>query len=218
MSSIASPKSHEAHHCRATSIANSGVFRTRDGEMKSAARVLERSRRAPRGDHNEIAKRGQPTYLDKASAITGDRCKDWRAGQVREWLWLLLRFAVTSDPRDQSAALALAEEIDALGLEWRPSGPTFFRRTTREVCDAISALDDPKRTAVLNRHIARIDNPALRRAFRAVVNREEHPSSLKRKRRDLWTAVGASAVSELSHSFSFASRKPKSPKKAAGRG
>jgi hypothetical protein len=105
-------------------------------------------------------------------------------------LLLLLRFAVTLDPKDQSAALALADEIDSLGLRWRPSAPTFFRRTTSEVCKAITALDDPKRTAVLKRHIVRIDNPALRRAFQAAVTMEERSNaSTKEERRGLWSGL-----------------------------
>jgi hypothetical protein len=105
-------------------------------------------------------------------------------------LFLLLRFAVTSDLIDQSAAFALADEIDALGLHWRPSAPTFFRRTTGEVCNAITAPEDPKRTAVLRQHIARIDNPALRRAFQAAVNMEVRSvSTAKRERPGLWSGL-----------------------------
>jgi hypothetical protein len=36
---------------------------------------------------------------------------DWRDRKVREWLLLLLRFAVTREPSDQSAALAAADEL-----------------------------------------------------------------------------------------------------------
>lgn len=106
--------------------------------------------------------------------------------QVNEWLLLLPRFAVTSDARDQSAALALADEIDARGMQWRPSAPTFFRRTTKEVCKAIIALDDPKRAAIIKRHLARIDSPALKRAFQAAVNMDERTASSTRRPRDLW--------------------------------
>jgi hypothetical protein len=106
--------------------------------------------------------------------------------QVREWLLLLLRFAVTSDAKDQSAALTLADEIDARGLQWRPSAPTFFRRTTEEVCRAIVAPEDPKSTGFLRRHLARIDNPVLKRGFRAAVNIDEATAPSTRKPRDLW--------------------------------
>jgi hypothetical protein len=56
--------------------------------------------------------------------------QDWRAGRIREWLLLLLRFAITRNTKDQAAALAMADEIDALGHRWRPSAPSFFRRTS----------------------------------------------------------------------------------------
>lgn len=117
--------------------------------------------------------------------------RDWRADRVREWLLLLLRFAITRGPRDEAAALAMADEIDAIGLRWRPSGPSFFRRTTGELCQAITALDDPKRATTLKSHIARIDEPRLRSAFQAAVEleRKSPPASAEGKRRDLWTGL-----------------------------
>src|SRR6266478_1432875 len=87
--------------------------------------------------------------------------QDWRAGRIREWLLLLLRFAITCDPKDPAAACSMADEIDALGHQWRPSAPSFFRRTSDEVCAAITALDDPKRITILKKHIARIDDRGL---------------------------------------------------------
>jgi hypothetical protein len=99
--------------------------------------------------------------------------QDWRAGRVREWLLLLLRFAITCDLKDQAAVFAMADEIDALGHQWRPSAPSFFRRTSGEVCAAISARDHPKRAAILKKHIARIDDPRLRRTFQAAVDLEQ---------------------------------------------
>jgi hypothetical protein len=117
--------------------------------------------------------------------------QDWRAARIREWLLLLLRFAITRDAKDEAAALAVADEIDALGLRWRPSAPSFFRRTCREVCTAIAVPDDPKRAELLKQHIARIDNPRLRRAFQAAVGPEPGapPASSNQKRGDLWTGL-----------------------------
>jgi hypothetical protein len=155
--------------------------------MGSEARLLGRSGRVLKRHGNETAgRRDQLPYLATACALSdaGDE-QDWGAKQVSEWLLLLLRFAVTSDARDQSAALALADEIDARGLQWRPSAPTFFRRTTKEVCKAITTLDDPKRTAILKRHLARIDNPVLKRAFRAAMDIDE-PAPSQRNARNLW--------------------------------
>jgi hypothetical protein len=117
--------------------------------------------------------------------------QDWRAVRIREWLLLLLHFAITWDPKDEAAALAMADEIDALGLRWRPSAPSFFRRTSREVCKAITALDDPKRATILKNHIARIDQPRLRRAFQAAVELKQRAATAasETKQRDLWAGL-----------------------------
>jgi hypothetical protein len=123
-----------------------------------------------------------------AGGMTGSQ--DWRAVRIREWLLLLLRFAITRDAKDEAAALALADEIDALGLRWRPSAPSFFRRTCREICQAIAVPDDPKRAAILKQHIARIDDPRLRRAFQAAVEFEQGaPPASESKQRDLWAGL-----------------------------
>ena len=151
--------------------------------MSSEARVLEPPDRVPARNGSKPANKPS-AYCDQPSATSDP--EDWAARQVREWLLLLLRFAITSDPKDQSATLALADEIDARGLEWRPSAPSFFRRTSNDVCKAITTLDDPKRTAILKRHLARIDDPALKRAFRAAVNFDERTAPSQRNPRNLW--------------------------------
>ena len=117
--------------------------------------------------------------------------QDARAGRIREWLLLLLRFAITWDPKHEAAVFAMADEIDALGLRWRPSAPSFFRRTSGEVCAAITALEDPRRATILKDHIARIDDPRLRRAFQAAVNLERGTPTApyEEKRRDLWASL-----------------------------
>lgn len=127
--------------------------------------------------------------------------EDWQAGRLREWLLLLLRFAISCDPTDKAAALAMADEIDALGQQWRPSAPSFFRRTTEEVCEAITAPYNSRRTSVLKKHIARIDDPRLRRAFHAAVDIEQRspfgPSEAKRQ--NLWRglpSVGAGCAAQ----------------------
>ena len=52
--------------------------------------------------------------------------QDWRASRIREWLLLLLRFAITCDPKDQAAVFAMADEIDALGQQWPAIGAKFL--------------------------------------------------------------------------------------------
>src|SRR5262245_29947910 len=67
---------------------------------------------------------------------------DWRDCKVGEWLLLLLRFAVTREPAHRFDALAMADELDALGMRWRPAAPRFFRNTSTDVCDAIAASEN----------------------------------------------------------------------------
>jgi hypothetical protein len=121
---------------------------------------------------------------------------DWRDRKIREWLLLLLRFAVTREPSDRSAVLAMADELDSLGARWRPAAPTFFARTSSEVCELILAVSDGHDHAVLRRHAARIEDPRLRRAFRAAVGFEQPPApqpgpmkDRRRKSRDLWKGL-----------------------------
>jgi len=116
---------------------------------------------------------------------------DARAGRIREWLLLLLHFAITWDPKDEAAVFAMADEIDALGHQWRPSAPSFFRRTSGEVCEAIIALKDPRRITILKKHIARIGDPRLRRAFQDAVDLERgsRPAATEHKRQHFWAGV-----------------------------
>ena len=93
-------------------------------------------------------------------------------GKIREWLLLLLRFAITREPADWSAALAMADELDSRDPRWRPAAPSFFLRTSNEVCEAILAAGNRHANQVLEKHAIRIHEPQLRRAFRAAVGLE----------------------------------------------
>jgi hypothetical protein len=121
---------------------------------------------------------------------------EWRYRKVQKWLLLLLRFAVTREPSDQSAALAMADELDSLGVRWRPAAPSFFLRTSHDVCAAILTVDNGHDSAVLRRHVARIDDPRLRRAFQAAVglhqktiSQQEGAKSTRRTDLDLWKGL-----------------------------
>jgi hypothetical protein len=121
---------------------------------------------------------------------------DPRDRKVREWLLLLLRFAVTREPSDHSAVLVMADKLDSLGGSSRQAGPTFFLRTSEAVCEAIGTAGDPHSNDVLRRHIARIDDRRLRQAFRAAIDLQEVPlpqqrgdKSLARKYPDLWRGL-----------------------------
>jgi hypothetical protein len=55
------------------------------------------------------------------------------------------------------------------------------------LCQAVAASDDDaERHAILARHLARIDDPRLKRAFQAAVDFRE---SVHDKRRKLWTGL-----------------------------
>jgi len=118
---------------------------------------------------------------------------DWRDRRIQEWLLLLLRFAVTREPADRSAVLALADELDSVGICWRPAAPSFFRRTSQEVCTAIDAAGSAQSEAILRRHVGRIEDARLRRAFAVVVGLKLVPRQVARKpkskRGDLWRGL-----------------------------
>jgi len=121
---------------------------------------------------------------------------DWRERKIREWLLLLLLFAVTLEPTDQAAALAAADELDALGVRWKRTAPSFFVKTSVEVSNAIITVSEGSSHAVLRRHLARLDDPRLRRAFRAAVGlqetsdvQQEIAQSKRRKNPDLWKGL-----------------------------
>lgn len=94
---------------------------------------------------------------------------DHNASKIREWLLALLRFAVTRQQSDHAIALAAADRLDSLGTQWWPAAPRFFTRTTDEVCAAIAATADGQDSIVLRRHLERIDDVRLRRAFQAAL-------------------------------------------------
>jgi hypothetical protein len=121
---------------------------------------------------------------------------DWRDRKVREWLLLLLRFAITREPADQSAALAVADELDSLGVRWGRRHRPFFLRTSNEVCAAILAINDGHNNAVLQMHVARIDDARLREAFQAAIGlrqisepRQVSAKSKRQKYRNLWKGL-----------------------------
>jgi hypothetical protein len=93
--------------------------------------------------------------------------------KLREWLLLLLRFAITHEPSDRSTVLSIAYELDAARRRSGPSTLRFFVRTSGEVCDAILRPGEERAAAVLGTHIARIDDRRLKAAFAAAVNLQQ---------------------------------------------
>ena len=77
--------------------------------------------------------------------------------RIDDWLLALLRFAITRDTVDRTAATDLATKRTAT------RSATFFVRTTADVCQAIVRANDLRRVLILRSHLARIENPRLRR-------------------------------------------------------
>jgi uncharacterized protein (DUF736 family) len=92
---------------------------------------------------------------------------EWHAKTLRPWQLAMLRFAVTLDNADRLAVLMIAREIDRIDPRCG-SNPDFrfFRRTSAELCAAIMRPSE-EASAVLDRYLARIDDPRLRRIFAA---------------------------------------------------
>lgn len=157
----------------------------------------------PQSDHVVAPARAPRTEPSpgstQSSPLNAVAPPDSQALQITDWLMLLLRFAITLDAEDEKAASAKADQLDGLVSGGGPSAPTFFRRTTGEICKAIATLDDPTQATVINKHIARIDDPRLRRAFQAAVGIADTTSSSRSgpKGRNLWAGLsrGGNAIS-----------------------
>jgi hypothetical protein len=153
---------------------------------------------------------GQTLHLSAAATVSSQQMRGnkmttkfgshgWRDRKLREWLLLLLRYAVTQEPSDRSAVLAMGEELDSIG-QWRPSAPRFFLKISVEVCTAIPAPNDWDNHRVLLRHITRIEDLRLRRAFRAAVGLEEavgpqqQAEGKRRNNQNLWKGLPTNRV------------------------
>ncbi|WP_244978551.1 hypothetical protein [Bradyrhizobium pachyrhizi] len=89
---------------------------------------------------------------------------------LRAWQLAVLRFAVTLDDDDRMHALGVAGEVDRLGGA-ADDAFHFFRRTTAELCAAISG-QGADQDAVVRRFLAQIDNVRLKRAVEAAIAKD----------------------------------------------
>ena len=98
---------------------------------------------------------------------------EWHAKTVRAWHLAILRFAVTFDNADRLAVLAIANEIDRLGLQHdgKPDF-NFFRRTSAELCAAILRPNELTST-LLRQYLARIDDDRLKRTLAAAMEADQ---------------------------------------------
>lgn len=84
---------------------------------------------------------------------------------VQDWLFLVLRYAMSRDVRDQQTVLDLAAKMDTLGRMRDREAFRFFRGYSERLCTAIAAPDTPGRRQVLMAHARRIEQRPLQRAF-----------------------------------------------------
>ena len=98
---------------------------------------------------------------------------EWNARTLRAWQLAILRFAVTLDNADRLAVMAIANEIDRLGVQHggKPDF-SFFRRTSAELCAAILRPNELT-TALLRQYLARIDDDRLKRVFAATIDTDQ---------------------------------------------
>ena len=126
---------------------------------------------------------------------------EWSARTLRAWQLAILRFAVTLDNADRLAVMAIANEIDRLGVQHdgKPDF-SFFRRTSAELCAAIVRPDEPG-SALLRQYLARIDDDRLRRVFAATIETDQPKVSSISKpfRRDsgLWRGLSSRRSQQL---------------------
>ncbi|MBR1164342.1 hypothetical protein JQ569_34780 [Bradyrhizobium elkanii] len=139
-----------------------------------------------------------PTSLDsrRRSGARGVRLMRENATEpesklLRAWQLAVLRFAVTLDDDDRMHALGVAGEVDRLGGA-ADDAFHFFRRTTAELCAAISG-QGADQDAVIRRFLAQIDNVRLKRAVEAAIANDRTPPKLVASRvkpgPDLWRGL-----------------------------
>jgi hypothetical protein len=112
---------------------------------------------------------------------------------LQAWHLALLRFAVTLEASDRQAGRAIAAELDRSGCRDRHSPSfAFFRKYTEELCNAIVRPDHSGET-IIRRHLSRMADGRLKRAFQAAVELAPpviiESRSVERRRRDLWRGL-----------------------------
>jgi hypothetical protein len=103
---------------------------------------------------------------------------DWL---LRAWHLALLRFALTRDDADRSGVIVIANEIDWLGRpRERVSSFSFFRRASRELCEAI--VRQQKDDVIVTQYLAQIADARIHCAFAAALDVPEPKRNAIQKR------------------------------------
>jgi hypothetical protein len=128
----------------------------------------------------------------------GVRLQD--AYAVRQWLFALLRFALTLEPTDRALVIDLAAAMDGFSAPGVHAGFTFFVRTSIQICNAIGAKDHAQSTATLRGFLRNIDDLPLRRSFEAALAIKPPPpnrlSVSYANRQNLWQGLPARSAGQ----------------------
>ena len=120
--------------------------------------------------------------------------RDAHDHMVQDWLFLVLRYAVSREAWDRQAVLELAAKMDTLGKKRDREAFRFFRSHSEQLCAAIAASDTPGRRRMLVARARRIGQRPLQQAFllacRLEVREKEFPGSGRTSRRsELWKGL-----------------------------
>lgn len=120
--------------------------------------------------------------------------RDVNGDMVQDWLFLVLRFAVSREMRDRDAVLELAAKMDTLGKHGEQETFRFFRSHSERLCGAIAAPDAPGRRETLMAHARRIVQSPLQQAFLLICRLESREKVMSRagrpgNRSELWKGL-----------------------------
>ncbi len=132
--------------------------------------------------------------LPGATGLQGAFAQDALDGMVQDWLFLVLRYAVSRESADRQAILELAGTMDALGKSREQDAFRFFRSQSERLCGAIAAPDTPGRRQMLMAHARRIGQPRLQQMFMLACHLDAREKSVPGfgrtdSRADLWKGL-----------------------------
>lgn len=113
---------------------------------------------------------------------------------VQDWLFLLLRYAISREARNRAEVLELAAKMDTLGGEREQETFRFFRSYSERLCVAIAAPDMPGHRETLVAHARRIGQSPLQQAFLLIFRFESREKAISgsvrsNNRSELWKGL-----------------------------
>jgi hypothetical protein len=113
--------------------------------------------------------------------------------KVEDWLFAILRFAITRDETDRATIMAAAARMDRPDAPLSQSDFSFFTRTSREICNAIAGRERAAKLPILDRCLREVGNDRLRRALAAALKIERPATATGKLGRrygdDLWRGL-----------------------------